>query len=95
MEKFTRFDGPNIAGTDGNKSYRPSAAVDKLNLVSDTVFVNMHHGSHVSTIQFVVGRVAVQYHERVFSNHLSSSKSESNAEGLSENTSLSFSVTFA
>jgi len=73
VEQLASFNWPNIVSTDGDKSHRPSATVDKLDLVSATTFVNVHHGSYVSTAQFFVWRVAVQYHKRMFSNHLSSS----------------------
>ncbi len=59
MEQFASFHWPNVVSLNRDKSHRPSAAVDKLDLVSATFFVNMDHGPYVSAIQFVVWRVAV------------------------------------
>jgi hypothetical protein len=69
VKQFASFNWPNIVSANGDKSHRPSTVIDKLDLVAKTTSVNMHHGSHVSTIQFSVRRVAVQYHKRMFGNH--------------------------
>jgi len=73
MEQFTGFNGPHVAGANGDQRDRPSAAVNKFDLVSPALVVNMHDGPHVSTVEFLVGRVAIQNDKRMFGYHRSSS----------------------
>lgn len=73
VQQFAGLNRPNFFGSNSDKSHGVPAAVHKLNLVSATVFVYMYYSPYVSTIELVVGRVAVQYHQRMFSNHLFSS----------------------
>ena len=73
MEQFTSRNWPNIVSTNGDQCDRLSATINKLDLIAATSLVNMNDGPHISTVEFFVRRVAVQYDEGMFSNHLSSS----------------------
>jgi len=72
MEQFAGFDWPNIVSANGDQRDRPAAAVNELDLVAAAALVNMHDRSHVATIEAFVRRIAIQYDQGMFSNHLAS-----------------------
>ena len=73
MEQFAGFNWPNIVSTNGDQRDGPSATINEFDLVAATTLVNMHNGPDISAAEFFMRRIAVQYDEGMFGNHLSSS----------------------
>lgn len=73
MGQFAGFNWPNIVSTNGDHRHCPSATINELDLAAATTLVNMHNGPGVSAVELFMRRIAIQYDEGMFGNHLPSS----------------------
>ena len=73
MKQLSGLDRSDVPRRYSDECNRVTAAIDKLDLVSLAVLVNMNDGADITTIQFFVRRITIQNDQRMFGYHRVSS----------------------
>ena len=73
MKQLARCDWAYIFRVDGDQGHSVPAAINKLDFEGSPAFVDMHDCSEITTIKPFVGRFTIEYDERMFGKHDSSS----------------------
>jgi len=73
VKQLSGLDRSDVPRRNRDERDRVTATLDKLDLVSLAVLVNMNDGTDITTIQFFVRRITIQNDQRVFGNHRVSS----------------------
>ena len=73
MKQLSGLDWSNVPRRYSDECNRVTATIDKLDLVSLAVLVDMNDGTDITTSQFFVWRITIQNDQRVFGYHCASS----------------------
>jgi hypothetical protein len=73
VKQLSGLDWSNVPRRDSDECNRVTATIDKLDLVSLAVLVDMNDGTYITTIQYFVWRITIQNDQRVFGYHRVSS----------------------